>query len=617
MQITKIDTFNVVTQGAEAILTDKSRPIEYDNRRRQRSDASAYVGAAIRPGEWDVLVKLPTSAARDALIATLDTDLSRERRLEATINGVTVEGYAALRRITLPYLASSAELTFEPTFPTWRAITPQTTSATLTANGSITAAVAGNTRTAPLIRIKPTVQRATQTAAVGWKRRTRYRVTNNSDETWYRLPVRIALGDTAAVVTAGRALASGNDVRVWLQGREVARTLVDWNTIASHVWVIVPVLRPGATMDFDVMWHNAAAGTPPVLAYPDLPPFLAVSTNALWRYWYAAGGGAWHLSSATVAPIVDQDVPGAWRSLMTLPNPDNVDDVAQARYTLVSANYHALFDATRGVSGGLQLGDEGLADGIAISHPCGISSISAMFSYQNDRIGVAGTAVIGKLVILVRQTGAQGWEKLFTHQAEATTTPVNIARATYTPAAAVKHLAMAVWPLNEIEVAEATLINRKIHVLWNGYCDVNIDSSKIAIATVQAETEVYEVAAELSLDPTDGYTTTNRLRLGNAGSTGSLDMPRLAVELNQVVVLDGDARTAEVWNTALSTKLETIPNFAVRAVRVAPVLGVATTFVTSEWLPMRATPAGAPMTMSETAMGTLAVDVLTYGEWIP
>lgn len=777
MDITKLDTLDFVALGITAMLTDKSRPIELSSRRRARSDASVFVGASIEPGSWDVLITLPTAAARDALVATLDSDLDREKRLEGVINGITVEGYASLRRIDLPTAATSARLTFEPTFPAWRAVLPVTTSATRTANGSLTATVPGNTRTAPTVRVQPTAQRpanlglngtfdsnmtgwtggafpanssgtvaqstvsprtgaghlrvtvATNTTAtvktvitasapipvkpgdvvavsvwekisaanlrgdlviawinaagaeigstsdpgtatlatytqeslsavapanaasfairlnavmfasgavgtidfddvvasvngatVGWKRRTRYRITNTSDETWYRMPARISLGSTTAVVSGGRALASGDDVRVWLRGREVARTLVTWNSAASYVWIVLPKLSPGTSIDVDVMWHNLNAGAPPVLAYPDLPPFdLPTSSNGMWRYDDDAGEGAWYLSSGVVAPMIDQDVPGAWRTLMTLANPDNVDDVNQAPYYLDGAAYVAKFHATRAPAGTKQLPNEGLGDGIGLHHPCGITSVAVGLTYRNDYIDATKVAdgPIGKVVVLTRASGAAGWGVHYSISTVSHNAYTATGRVTHTPAAPVKNVAFGVWPLNEVSIKEETVVGNQVEARWTDYCDVSWDASKMVITTVQAETEVYEVAVVLAVDPNDGYSTANELRLGVAGSTGPLDLPRLAVELNQHVVLNGETRQAEIWNSALTAKVETIPMTAVRPVRVQNVFGVATEFRQSAWLPLRPTPAGVPVTISETPMGTLDIDVLVNGEFIP
>lgn len=620
MYVTKIGSLTLASVGAEALLTSESRPIEFDNRRRQRSDASQYTGASLRPGEWDVRVKLPTAAARDALIAQLDRDLSLEIPLEAMRDGTVVIARAPLRRIDLVAIGNQARLTFEPSRPTWRAATPVTTSSAVTGGtATITVAVPGNMRTAPIIRVQPTAQRASQTATVGWKRRRRFRVTNNSDETWYRMPLRIELGDTTGLVTGLRAQANGSDYRVRIQGREVARTLVGWNTVATYAWILVPVLRPGASLVVEFVWHNSAAtANPPVLAYPDIPAFdLAASSNGVWRYQAGAGQGLWWLSTGAKAPDVDTTVPGAWQPVMTLANPDNVDDVTQYPYSGAAPNIYAPFNAMRAITGGVALPSEGLADGVTIHHPCGITGVSAAISYRNDYTAGAGTVVVGKFVVLARTTGAQVWDKIYENGNVVHASYVTIARATYAAGAPVRHVAFAVWPYNEVAVDEAALVGRVAHMGSVGYIDVFVDETRITIAALEPETEIYDVAVTLSVDPDDGVNSANSVRLGAAGSTDASDVPRLAVKLNEQIVIDCETRAASVWNSALTAKIEDVPHFAIRGMRTQPILGIGTDVPASEWLPLRPAPGGRALTVSETAMGTLAIESVVTGAYIP
>jgi hypothetical protein len=55
----------------------------------------------------------------------------------------------------------------------------------------------------------------------------------------------------------------------------------------------------------------------------------------------------------------------------------------------------------------------------------------------------------------------------------------------------------------------------------------------------------------------------------------------------------------------------------VRAVRTAPVLGVATETPTHLWLPMRPDPGGVALEVSEVELGTLAVSVDVQAEYVP
>jgi hypothetical protein len=68
-------------------------------------------------------------------------------------------------------------------------------------------------------------------------------------------------------VSGSKALSSGNDLRVVYQGKEIARTLTDWNSARFNtlVWIVIPYLAAGASITYDVLYGNANAGTPPTL----------------------------------------------------------------------------------------------------------------------------------------------------------------------------------------------------------------------------------------------------------------------------------------------------------------------------------------------------------------
>lgn len=76
----------------------------------------------------------------------------------------------------------------------------------------------------------------------------------------------------AGEVTAGRSLASGNDVRVvrwngvgWTELNRVADLTTAWNTAGTRIWFSIAAPIPAASTDTDyyVYYGNAAAGIPP------------------------------------------------------------------------------------------------------------------------------------------------------------------------------------------------------------------------------------------------------------------------------------------------------------------------------------------------------------------
>jgi len=135
-----------------------------------------------------------------------------------------------------------------------------------------------------------------------WPYRRRQTVTNNLARTVSNTAVMLELGDTAALVTAGKALASGNDLRVIApNGEELARDLVAWNTLGSKVWIRIASIAPGETQYYDILYGNATAGSPPVLSYPDKPAFL---TDWVWMNGNAGGDATKLFVDVNTVPAV-------------------------------------------------------------------------------------------------------------------------------------------------------------------------------------------------------------------------------------------------------------------------------------------------------------------------
>lgn len=119
--------------------------------------------------------------------------------------------------------------------PLWREVTEQTSTWSITASGQTTSpTVRGNYTALPTIEITPT---SAKTGNYAYKRFVT--VYNNTNEWIRKYPLCISgagLG-TAALVTAGKMLASGDDLRVFVNGREVDRWLYAMNTTATMIWI--------------------------------------------------------------------------------------------------------------------------------------------------------------------------------------------------------------------------------------------------------------------------------------------------------------------------------------------------------------------------------------------
>jgi len=158
------------------------------------------------------------------------------------------------------------DVTFFAASPVFRETSASTLSAqSISSSGSsFTITNNGYARAYPTLTIAYTVQRATQTADVGWKYRKTATFTNNETRTESRATRFVDLGDTAALVSGGKALSSGNDLRVRLNGKELPRTLMNWNTKRTIMAVVVTI-PASSSVTLEIVYGNPSAGTPETL----------------------------------------------------------------------------------------------------------------------------------------------------------------------------------------------------------------------------------------------------------------------------------------------------------------------------------------------------------------
>lgn len=132
----------------------------------------------------------------------------------------------------------------------------------IVSNGSVAVPLnnQGGATVSPIIKIGYDTQRTSESSQVGWKWRRTVTFTNNGTRNWKRVRKTVDLGDTAAWVTGSKALSSGADLRVWFEGRQVLRTLTNWNTKRTlcHFWVTIPA---GESAEFEIVYGNPDAGT--------------------------------------------------------------------------------------------------------------------------------------------------------------------------------------------------------------------------------------------------------------------------------------------------------------------------------------------------------------------
>lgn len=442
-------------------------------------------------------------------------------------------------------------------------------------NQSVLIPLPGEYPVAPIIRLKPTAQRSAPVAQAGWRWRRRYAIFNGANEPLVNFPYAINLGDTTPLTTT-KALANGNDLRAWRQGREIARTLVDWDS-ATHdtlCWITIPYQQVGETAVYDIVYGNALAGAPPELLHMlDAPAFDLSLTGAdrcdndLWVYMVEAdsanaGKGAWPLSSGTVRPRPNLVAPGGWRPEATLLGPDDRSQPYATTFEDSGTYYHATLNARRARAGSIVVNEDIGPDGVTLTVPTGIASITTDFVWRNDPVSDSDATPIGRLMVLARERAGDIWYPL-AQFGDLNPDGATIAPDTYAPANPVKSIGCAVWPRNDLMIDFSARSDRYVEASWDTVLEVALDDSLVTQTLVEAETEIYEIANEIRYGggaygegPFGVYQVA---RLGNATLADGRDTPRLAVEIDQQVHVDNERRIVAVYDDAGTTKVEDVP----------------------------------------------------------
>lgn len=237
------------------------------------------------------------------LLGKLDPTNSEPRTLVAELNDGTQVQCQAI--VMLPSGQTSTEdvNTIEATFlamsPVWRESSISfigSTQSISSSGSSFTITNAGAARAYPILTIGWSVQRATQTSAVGWKYRKTQTFTNSETRTASRVTRFIDFGDSAALVTAAKCLASGNDVRIRVNGREIPRTLMNWNTKRTLIAFVVTIPAT-SSVTVEIVYGNSAAGSPETLnslGAPATRPDLFTALDC-----YSSSGAATALGTST------------------------------------------------------------------------------------------------------------------------------------------------------------------------------------------------------------------------------------------------------------------------------------------------------------------------------
>jgi len=559
-------------------VADRARPMSALHTWVPRAGGTPALGAATVPERvipvdfgYDGPVHL--GEAMDYLAARLRLDDPAPGELRGVRNGVPVAITAVLSSPVAEGEGAGLNIlpaVFQSADRRWRALADAAVAKTFARaeDRSMLVPLTGVDAVPLRLRLVPTGQRAAGTAEVGVRWRQRRRLVNAAAEPLANMAVAIPLGDTAALVAAGKALASGDDLRVWRDGREVARTLAGWGTADTRCWVLVPQLAPGAAIEWEVVYGNPQAGPGPVLSGPEAPAFdPAASSNGSLVYRTApvaanAGKGAWGLDRGDAPPSPDFSRPGSWAPAITLGRPANRDDYAQARFSEYQdggTRYLARLDAVRARAGGLSPADNRAADGIVLRHPCGITGITAGYRVLNQRYIGPTSAPVGRVVLLARG-GAEAWRLVWEDFAVRDPEAVLVAGAVAVAPAA-REIALAVWPANAVEVPRNAYAGRVCRARWETDTTVAVDASKLVFSVVQPEEAVNELATEVTVWADGRERDARLLRVGGDRSR------RLALPLGRGVLLDAAARGAWLLAADGEAIAGAVPPAAVQAVQ--------------------------------------------------
>lgn len=583
------------------VTADGSTALEWGTRRRDANQGSAFVAGTVQTAIWNVLFKCEDYETHDALLSLLSGDDLAERRLLAQRDDdadTEVVCWAAILRITL---VNELDFTvqFEAPDSTWRSAAPSVTSKQFSdANDrALRVTVPGNTATRPRIIVRPTAQRSGSSVYAGWRYRKRYVISWDGDAPLVREPIRIALGSTTALVSGSKALANGDDVRFWLDGIEQPRTLVTWNTSASYAWIIVPLLLPGETLTYDMVYGNPSAASPPALQYPDAPAFDVTSSTNGTLVWAGstttlanAGEGPWHLFTTTDPSAPDYGIPGAWRPARTINNPENKDLTIQ----------HPWIGGTGGLSGyvmagffaerapadqlGFSISETNDYDGIEFYSPMPVTVVRLGYRIYNPGLH-------GGVYILSRLSSAHLWGQVYRDILTGDPSPVDVAAADHTLPTPSMHVAVAVWPANgwQMDEAQGGYVSGKVYQEFS----ITRDTTDLSITASPPEEEIYEFALELQAGGGESRVPPYRaLLVGNARDETAKGTPRLACTLSQALVLDCETGAAEIWSVSGGELVALVEQASAHA--VTPVvgwdnLGDAEESPSSDWLSVQPT----------------------------
>jgi len=183
-----------------------------------------------------VIMRGTVSTQRETLKKYFDPAVdSGEKQLIAT-DDAAAQWYIYATPVGVPNIANNKfYVTLKCGDPVWQTVTVTTNTRNQTASGQTWAITpTGNQNTYPIYEIKPTSAKA---GGFGYSRFVAVRNPGSNTFTNYPYDVGQDAFDTAALVTAVKMQADGDDLRVYVDGVETNRWLDGINTTTTKVWI--------------------------------------------------------------------------------------------------------------------------------------------------------------------------------------------------------------------------------------------------------------------------------------------------------------------------------------------------------------------------------------------
>jgi hypothetical protein len=286
MKVAKFfDTYDLTKRGMVAFIRDWGGEIRASPNFKERGGASpVFSGSRLDSRTFELVLDLTQISntfrhliLQEALGILFDErSLDVEHRLVVTMD----DGSMAYRDVSVTGRPAISEtyisITMQAARPGWYATKVESDTQGFTASGTIAIDNDGKISVYPEYRIGYDTQRTGSSGDIGYRYEQIWRIDNQETSTMRNECLRFDLNDTRAMVSGGKARSDGNDVRIWLYGKELDRDLVNWNTRSTFMWVTVPEVIAGGFVDLSMVYGNPTADTAPRLKPGSTQPAFSI-----------------------------------------------------------------------------------------------------------------------------------------------------------------------------------------------------------------------------------------------------------------------------------------------------------------------------------------------------